>query len=45
MENEVRCKLLARNLWCLIQEEHELVINTVFWTAGTATGLTVAELN
>ncbi len=31
MVNEVLCKLLAHNLCCLIQEEHELGIDPVFW--------------
>lgn len=31
MVNEVLCKLLAHNLCCLIQEEHELDIESVFW--------------
>ena len=31
MVNEVLCKLLAHNLCCLIQEECELGIDTVFW--------------
>ena len=30
MVNEVLCKLLARNLCVLIQEEHELEIESVF---------------
>ena len=32
MVNEVLCKLLAHNLCCLIQEEHELGIESVFWS-------------
>jgi hypothetical protein len=31
MVNEVLCKLIAHNLCCLIQEEHELGIESVFW--------------
>ena len=31
MVNEVLCKLLCHNLCCLIQEEHELGIDPVFW--------------
>lgn len=32
MVNEVLCKLLCHNLCCLIQEQHELGIEPVFWT-------------
>lgn len=31
MVNEVLCKVLCHNLCCLIQEQHELGIETVFW--------------
>lgn len=31
MVNEALCKLLAHNLCALIQEEHELGIESVFW--------------
>ena len=31
MMNEVLCKFLCHNLCCLIQEQHELGIETVFW--------------
>lgn len=31
MVNEVLCKVLAFNLCCLIQEQHELGIDPVFW--------------
>ena len=31
MVNEVLCKFLAHNLCCLIQEQHELGIEPVFW--------------
>jgi transposase len=33
MVNEVLCKLLAHNLCVLIQEEHELGIESIFWKA------------
>ncbi len=36
MVNEVLCKLLAHNLCVLIQEEHELGIESVFWKDGKA---------
>jgi hypothetical protein len=35
MVNEALCKLLAHNLCVLIQEEHELGIESVFWPCGT----------
>ena len=31
MTNEVLCKLLAHNLCVLIQEQHELGIDPIFW--------------
>ncbi|MBI3409819.1 MAG: transposase [Planctomycetes bacterium] len=31
MVNEVLCKILCHNLCCLIQEQHELGIDPVFW--------------
>lgn len=31
MVNEVLCKIICHNLCCLIQETHELGIDTVFW--------------
>lgn len=31
MVNEVLCKILCHNICCLIQESHELGIDTVFW--------------
>jgi transposase len=31
MVNEVLCKLLCHNLYCLIQEQEELGISPVFW--------------
>ena len=31
MRNECLCKILAHNLCCLIQEQHELGIEPVFW--------------
>ncbi len=31
MANETLCKILAHNLCCLIQEQHELGIDPVFW--------------
>jgi hypothetical protein len=34
MANEVLCKVLCHNLWVLIQEQHELGIETVFWKDG-----------
>jgi hypothetical protein len=34
--NEVICKCIAQNLTCLIQEQHELGIEPVFW--GSETG-------
>jgi transposase len=36
MVNESLCKLLAHNLCVLIQEEHELGIDPLFWQDGTA---------
>jgi hypothetical protein len=36
MQNEVLCKLVAHNLCVLIQEQHELGIEPVFWKDGTA---------
>ncbi len=35
MVNESLCKLLAHNLCCLIQEEHELGIEPLFWSGET----------
>src|SRR5262245_49009781 len=32
MVNEVLCKFLCHNLCCLIQEQHELGIDPVFWS-------------
>lgn len=32
MKNEVLCKFLCHNLCCLIQEQHELGIEPIFWT-------------
>lgn len=31
MVNEVLCKILCHNLCCLIQEQHELGIEPIFW--------------
>jgi hypothetical protein len=31
MKNETLCKLLAHNICVLIQEQHELGIDPVFW--------------
>jgi len=31
MVNEVLCKIICHNICCLIQESHELGIDTVFW--------------
>jgi len=31
MKNEVLCKIICHNICCLIQESHELGIDTVFW--------------
>jgi len=31
MENEVLCKLLCHNFGVLIQEQHEVGIQAVFW--------------
>jgi len=31
MVNEVLCKFLCHNLCCLIQEQHELGIDPIFW--------------
>ncbi|MEO8714607.1 MAG: transposase, partial [Acetobacteraceae bacterium] len=31
MVNEVLCKIICHNICCLIQESHELGINTTFW--------------
>lgn len=42
MVNEVLCKFLAHNLCCLIQEQHELGIEPVFWTE-TPCQLKIAE--
>lgn len=33
MINEVLCKIICHNICCLIQETHELGINTSFWSA------------
>ena len=37
MVNEVLCKFLCHNLCCLIQEQHELGIEPVFWPDKTET--------
>ncbi len=42
MVNEVLCKLICHNLCCLIQEQCELGIETVFWPKGEAAKLVVA---
>ena len=34
MKNEVLCKLLAHNICVLIQEQHELGIDPIFWKDG-----------
>ena len=39
MTNEVLCKLVAHNLCCLIQEQHTLGIESVFWKAPAVTAL------
>ena len=39
MVNEVLCKLLCHNLCVLIQEQHELGIETVFWKDAEQTAL------
>ncbi|WP_366145838.1 transposase [Bradyrhizobium sp.] len=31
MKNEVLCKIICHNICCLIQEAHELGIDTSFW--------------
>jgi hypothetical protein len=31
MVNEVLCKIICHNICCLIQESHELGIDTTFW--------------
>ena len=31
MKNEALCKIICHNICCLIQESHELGINTAFW--------------
>lgn len=31
MKNEVLCKFIAHNICCLIQEQHELGIEPIFW--------------
>lgn len=36
MVNEVLCKILCHNICCLIQETHELGIDTVFWAENRA---------
>jgi transposase len=33
MVNEVLCKIICHNICCLIQETHELGIDTAFWEA------------
>jgi transposase len=35
MKNEVLCKIICHNICCLIQESHELGIDTTFWTETT----------
>jgi transposase len=32
MKNEVLCKIICHNIFCLIQESHELGIDTSFWS-------------
>jgi transposase len=32
MKNEVLCKIICHNICCLIQESHELGIDTTFWS-------------
>jgi hypothetical protein len=36
MKNEALCKLVAHDLCVLIQEEHELGIDPLFWKGGGA---------
>jgi transposase len=36
MVNEVLCKIICHNICCLIQESHDLGIDTIFWKAGEA---------
>jgi hypothetical protein len=31
MVNEVLCKILCHNIYCLIQEQRELGIEPIFW--------------
>lgn len=47
MRNEVLCKLVAHNLCCLIQEQHELGIDPIFWgeRSGAAIPVAVTELD
>jgi hypothetical protein len=35
MVNEVLCKIVCHNICCLIQESHELGIDTAFWAANS----------
>jgi hypothetical protein len=32
MVNEVLCKIICHNIYCLIQEAHELGISAKFWS-------------
>lgn len=42
MKNEVLCKLVAHNLCCLIQEQHELGIDPIFWNTASGYGIDAA---
>jgi transposase len=44
MKNEVLSKLLAHNICCLIQEQHELGIEPVFWQDEPAEVPVIAEV-
>src|SRR4051812_13419445 len=37
MKNEVLCKIICHNICCLIQESHELGIDTAFWSQQSVT--------
>ena len=44
MKNESLCKILAHNICCLIQEQHELGIDPVFWPEAKAENPTILAL-
>ena len=43
MKNEVLAKLVAHNLCCLIQEQHELGIDPIFWGASAKPQVLAAQ--